>query len=151
MSNTEMNRQIVQEGLERKKSARRQRMTDAAHDAAERQLRTAINQHANERQAETEAAEENKRRQEEARRQRASVSAQKAAHRAQEEKEVKQTLIFTARIFGTLLYTSLVAFGYIREVMSAGMALTYIGLAVIYCSVVFVNHTVRINRERCEA
>ena len=57
MSNTEMNRQIVQEGLERKKNARRQRIADAAHDAAERQLRTTINQRSQEHRDAIEAAD----------------------------------------------------------------------------------------------
>ena len=141
MSNTEMNRQIVQEGLERKQAARLQRMIDEANDAAERQLRTTINRHAMDRRAETEAAEAYKRRQEEARRQRAAV-------RAQEEKDVKQLLILTARIFAALLYAAIVTFGYIHEAMSAGLALTYIGLAIIYCIVTFAEYIVRTNRER---
>lgn len=141
MSNTEMNRQIVQEGLERKQTARLQRMIDEANDAAERQLRTTINRHAMDRRAETEAAEADKRRQEEARRQRAAV-------RAQEEKDVKQLLILTARIFAALLYAAIVTFGYIHEAMSAGLALTYIGLAIIYCIVTFAEYIVRTNRER---
>lgn len=151
MSNTEMNRQIVQEGLERKQTSRRQRMTDAAHDAAERQLRTTINQHANERQAETEAAEADKRRQEDIQRQRDADRAQKAAARAQEEKDVKQLLLLTARMCGALLYAALVTFGYIREAMSVGLALTYIGFAIIYCVVTFVAYVARTNPLRCEA
>lgn len=148
MSNTEMNRQIVQEGLDRKQTARRQRMTDAAHDAAERQLRTTINRHAMDRRAETEAAEADKRRQEEDRRQRAAVQAQKAADRAQEEKEVKQLLQLTARMCGALLYAALVTFGYIREAISAGVALPTICLAIIYCVVTFATYVARVNRER---
>ena len=151
MSNTEMNRQIVQEGLDRKQTARLQRMVDDAHDAAERQLRTTINQHAMDRRAETEAAEEDKRRQEEDRRQRAAVQAQKAADRAQEEKEVKQLLQLTARMFAALLYAALVTFGYIHEAMSAGLALTYIGLAIIYCVVTFATYVARSNQLRCGA
>ena len=147
MSNTEINRQIVQEGLERKQTARKQRMTDAAHDAAERQLRTTINQHAMSRRAEAEAAEAEERRQEEHRIQTAAARAQKAAARAKEEKEVKQTLHLTARIFGALLYASLVAFGYIHEAMSARLAITYIGLAVIYCVVTFARHVAMVARE----
>ena len=58
MSNTEMNRKIVQEGLDRKRNARRQRMTEAAHDDAERKLRVVINQHAQERRDEMDAAQE---------------------------------------------------------------------------------------------
>lgn len=151
MSNTEKNRQIVQEGLERKQTARRQRMTDAAHDAAERQLRTTINQHAMTRRAETEAAEADKRRQEEARRQRAAVREQKAAARAREEKDVKQLLLLTARMCGALLYAALVTFGYIREAISAGMALPTIGLAIIYCVVTFATYVARSNQLRCGA
>ena len=150
MSNTEMNRQIVQEGLERKQTARLQRMVDDAHDAAERQLRTTINQHAMDRRAETEAAEADKRRQEEDRRQRAAARAQKAADRAQEEKEVKQTLILTARLFGALLYAALVTFGYIHEAISVGVALPTIGLAIIYCIATFAAYIVRTNKSRRE-
>ena len=148
MSNTEMNRQIVQEGLERKQTARLQRMVEDAHDAAERQLRTTINQHAMERRAETEAAEEDMRRQEEDRRQRAAVRSQKAAARAQEEKEVKQLLLLTARMFAALLYAALVTFGYIHEAISAGVAFPTICLAIIYCIVTFAAYIVRTNRER---
>lgn len=148
MSNTEMNRQIVQEGLERKQTARLQRMVDDAHDAAERQLRTTINRHAMDRRAETEAAEADKRRLEEARRQRAATRAQKVADRAQEEKDVKQLLLLTARIFAAMLYAALVTFGYIREAISAGVALPTIGLAIIYCIVTFAAYIVRTNRER---
>ncbi|MBP1581122.1 MAG: hypothetical protein J6A26_01830 [Oscillospiraceae bacterium] len=147
MSNTEMNRQIVQEGLDRKQTSRRQRMSDAAHDAAERKLRVTINQHAQERQTEKEAAEADERRQEERRIQSEANRAQAEADRAQEDKDVEKTLRLTARLFGSLLYAVLVTFGYHQETISAGVALTAIGLAAIYCVVVFVNHTVRINRE----
>ena len=147
MSNTEMNRQIVQEGLNRKQTSRRQRMTDAAHDAEERKLRVAINQHAQERQTEMEAVQADKRRQEDRRMQREANRAQAEADRAQEDKEVGQTIRCVARIFGSLLYASLMTFGYLHESISTGVALTTIGLSVIYCVAVFVNHTVRLNRE----
>lgn len=148
MSNTEMNRQIVQEGLEEKKTARLQRMNDAAHDAAERQLRATINQRTQERRAVIEAAEAEERRQEERRRQRAAVRSQEAADRAQEEKAVEQTLQLTVRVFVSLLYAALVTFGFIHEVISTGVAFYAIGLSVIYCIVTFGQYVTRAARER---
>lgn len=144
MSNTEMNRQIVQEGLDRKQTARKQRMTDAAHDAAERQLRTTINQHAQERGVARDAAQAKAQRQENLRKQR-------AADRDQENKDVARTLRLTARLFGSLFLASLMAFGFIYEEVSAGAALAAIGLAIVYCTATFVSHTARVNRERSAA
>lgn len=144
MSNTEMNRKTVQEGLDRKKTARKQRMTDAALDAEERQLRTTINQHAQERGDARDAATAKAQRQEELRQQR-------AADRAQEAKEVGQTMRLTARVFGSLLYGTLVAFGFIHEAISTGVALTAIGLATAYCIATFINYAARVNRARREA
>lgn len=141
MSNTEMNRKTVQEGLERKKTARKQRMTDAAHDAQERQLRETCNHRAQERRAAIEAAEAEARRQEERRQQR-------AADRVQEAKDVNRTLRLTARVFGSLLYGSLVAFGFIHEAISAGVAITAIALAAAYCTATFIKHAARVNRAR---
>ena len=139
MSNTELNRQIVQEGLNRKKAARRQRMTDAAHDAAERQLRTAINQHAHNRQTEIETAEANERRLEDRRRQR-------AAARAKEEEEVKQTYRLAALVFDGLLYASIATLCFVHEIISAGVAFTAIGLATVYCIAAFTKHVSWTNR-----
>lgn len=144
MSNTEMNRQIVQEGLERKKTERKQRMTDAAHDAQERQLRTTINQHAQERGVERDAAQANAQLQE-------AIQREKATAKAQEEKDVKRTLRLTARIFGSLLYASLMTFAYIHEAVSVGVALATIGLATIYCIATFIHYAARCNRARREA
>ena len=141
MSNTEMNRQIVQEGLDRKKTARKQRMTDAAHDAAERQLRATINQRTQERLAAIEAAEAEARRKEE-RRQKI------AADRAQENKDVKRTLRLTARMFGSLLYGALVTIGFTHEYISVGVAMTSIGLAIAYCAAIFIKYATRCTRER---
>ena len=141
MSNIEINRQIVQEGLEKKKAANRQRMNEAAHEAEERKLRVKINQHAQERQVEIEAAEAEERLNEELR-------IQKEADRAQEENEVGKTIRFTYRIFGILLYAVLVTFCYIHENISAGVALTTIGLAVIYCIAAFVKYASRSVREQ---
>ena len=148
MSNTEMNRQIVQEGLDLKKTARRKRMTDAAHDAAERQLRTAINQHAHERQTEMEAAEADERRREDLRIQREANRAKAKAERAQETEDVGQVTRCMTRVFGSLLFASLVTIGFTHEAVSAGAALTAIGLATIYSVVTFVKYTARITRER---
>ena len=145
MSNTEMNRQIVQEGLDRKQTARKQRMTDAAHDAAERQLRATINQRTQERRAAIEAAEAEERRQAE---REEAIRRQRADAKAQEKKDVGQTIHFMYRIFGILLYASVMTICYLHESISAGVAFATVGLAVIYCVAVFVNHTVRLNRER---
>lgn len=139
MSNTEINRQIVQAGLERKKTARRQRMTDAAHEAAERQLRTAINQHAHERQTEMEAAEAEERRQEERRKQR-------AADRAQEVKDVGQVTRCMTRVFGSLLIASLVTIAFAHEAVNVGVALTAIALAAIYSIATFIKYAAQITR-----
>jgi cation transport ATPase len=144
MSNTEMNRQIVQEGLDLKKTARKQRMTDAAHDAQERQLRATINQHAQERGVERDAAKAKAQRQEKRQQQR-------AAAKAQENKDVARTIRLTAQIFGSLLLASLMAFGFILEEVSAGAALTAIGLAAIYCTATFIKYAARSNRARREA
>ena len=141
MSNTEMNRKIVQEGLERKKTARRQRMTDAAHDAAERQLRATCNQRAQERRAAIEAAEAEERRQEELRQQR-------AADRVQEARDVARTLRLTGRMFGSLLYGALAALGFIHGYIGAGVAITAIGLATAYCIATFIKYVARLNRAR---
>lgn len=141
MSNTEINRQIVQEGLEKKKAANRQRMTEAVHEAEERKLRVKINQHAQERQAEIEAAEAEERHHEELR-------IQREADRAQEEHEVGKTIRFTYRVFGVLLFAVLVTFCYLHETISAGVALTTIGLAIIYCVVTFARYTTRTIRDQ---
>lgn len=147
MSNTEKNRQIVQEGLDRKKNARRQRMTNAAHDAAERQLRTAINQHAQERQTEMEAAEADERRREDLRIQREANRAQVKAERAQEVKDVGQVTRCMTRLFGSLFLASLMTIAFVHEAVNVQVALTTIGLTTIYCIVTFVKYATRITKK----
>ena len=141
MSNTEMNRQIVQEGLDQKNTARRQRMTDAAHDAAERKLRAVINQNAQERRSAIEAAEADERRHEECRR-------QQAAKRAQEAEDVSRVTHCMTRVFGSLLFAALMTLCFICDAANVWMAITAIGLSAIYCIVVFVKYTVRFAREK---
>lgn len=140
MSNTEKNRQIVQEGLDRKKNARRQRMTDAAHDAQERQLRSTINQHAQDRSVERDAALADEMHREEMRRQR-------AADRAQEVEDVGQVTRCMTRLFGSLFLASLMTIAFIHEAVNVEVALTTIGLTTIYCIVTFVKYATRITKK----
>lgn len=65
MSNPEINRQIVQAGLDRRAAKLRDARDDARHDAAERALREKINAHCRSRRLEVSAAGEVQRREEE--------------------------------------------------------------------------------------
>lgn len=141
MSNTEMNRQIVQEGLDCKKAARKQRMTDAAHDAAERQLRATINQRSQERRDAIEAAEAEARRRE-------ALRMQRCAERAREDADVKRSLRFTTRICDSLIYAAIATICFSLGAISAGVAFVAIGLSTVYCIATFVKYATRINRER---
>lgn len=140
MSNTEMNRQIVQEGLDRKKTARRQRMNDAAHDAAERQLRATINQHAQERREETEAAQEKERCEAEAQRQRFERMEARKAH---EEEEHAQLSVCVQRIFGSLLFASLVTIGFTHEAIIGEVAIPVVAICTLYSIAAFVKYVIR--------
>ena len=145
MSNTENNRQIVQEGLNRKKVARNQRMTDAAHDAAERKLRAVINQETQKRRDATEEeqakAEQDRQREE-----------RRKAHRVQEKKEVKQFTDFALHVCGGLCFAALCCFGFIHDAMAGWLAMTCIALATIYCIAIFTKYAIRtLKRERAAA
>ena len=137
MSNTEMNRQIVQEGLGKKKTARRQRMTEAAHEAAERQLWATINHHSRECWAVAESAAADVRRQEERKK---AARAHRAEARAQERMYVDQMANFFVAVFRFLLCAVVLAYGYTYADTSAWVAFPGIGLSVINCILVLAKY-----------
>ena len=129
MSNTEMNRQIVQEGLDNKKTARRQRMNDAAHDAAERRLREVINRQAQERRAEIEAAQAQERR--------------RKARKAQEAREVNYLYDCVLHVFGSMIFAALAALGFTHGAVNGWVAFPVVGLATVYSATTLVKYISR--------
>lgn len=144
MSNIEMNRQIVQEGLNRKKTERKQRMTDAAHDAAERQLRVTINQHAQEREIARDADIAKRLHDEE-------IQRKKKEDKVRETREVRRLLRFVGRIATCLLYAALVTIAFTYGFLNFGVTIAAISMALISCTVIFVKYTRRMMREKEKA
>lgn len=125
----EINRQIVQEGLDRKSTERKQRMKDADHDAAERRLREVINQQAQERRAEIEAAQVKERR--------------RKARKAQEAREINYLCDCVLHVFGSLIFAALVALGFNHGAVTGWVALPVVGLATIYSVTTLVKYISR--------
>ena len=136
MSNTEMNRQIVQEGLERKKTVRIQRMTDAAHDAAERSVRAIINRHADTAQATAQAAEQAARA---ARAEQERHAARKAKQRLKKDQWIK----FVCRSFGGLAIAAALAFLYSIGWVHIALAIAGLVIATANSLVNFVAYLTR--------
>lgn len=129
MTISEINRQIVQESLDRKSTERKQRMKDADHDAAERQLRVVINQRALERQAEIEAAQAQERR--------------RKAQKAQEAREVNYLYDCVLQVFGSLIFAALAALGFAHGAVNGWVAFPVVGLATIYSATTLVKYISR--------
>lgn len=129
MSITEMNRQIVMEGLNRKANARKQRMKDADHDAAERQLREVINRQAQERRAEIEAAQAAERR--------------RKARNARETREINCLVDITLHVLGGLAFAALVALGFNHGAVTGWVAFPVVGLASAYSITTLVKYIFR--------
>lgn len=145
MTISEINRQIVQEGLTRKSNERKQRMKDADHEAAERHLRTVINQITQERREETEAAQMKEWREAEAQRQRAE---RRAARKAHEEEELAQLGDCLLQVFGSLLFAALIALCFANGAIIAAIAIPMVVLAAVYSIVVFWKYATRkLNKE----
>ena len=140
MSNTEMNRQIIQEGLDSKKSTRRQRMTDAAHDAAERKLRAVINHNAQERCEELEAAQAKECREAEIQRRR---SERQAARKARNAEEIGRFNDCILRVFGSLAIAALAAIAFTYGAVIGAVAITVASIAAIYSIGTFVKYVVK--------
>lgn len=146
MSNT--NRAIVQGGLDRRANARRQRMTDAAHEAAERSLRIVINTNTQERRDATEAAQRHAEA-ELARQQRRSEL--KAACRAQEAEDMAAWNAYMLRVFGSIIGAALVCFCFLQGGVKAWVAIPCIILAIVYSVGTLVKYIVERVRLREES
>lgn len=140
MTISEINRQTVQESLNRKSAERKQRMKDADHDAAERQLRTVINQLTQERRDETEAAQAKERHEAELQRQRAERREARKAHEAEEIGRLNDCVL---RVFGSLTFAALAALGFTHGAVVGGVAITCVGLATVYSITTFVKYVSR--------
>ena len=148
MSNTEMNRQIVQKGLDKKKTSRRQRMDKAAHEAAERQLWDTINKRSKEYQEAIEAAEAEARRKEE---RKEAARAHRAEAREQERMYVDQMTNFFVAVFRFLLCAVILTYCYIYAGTSAWVAFPGIGLSVVNCVLVLAKCAGWIRKEKVAA
>ena len=138
MSNT--NRAIVQEGLDQRAATRKRKMNDAAHEAAERNLRIVINSNTQERRDATEAAQ----RQAEADRAEQQRRAdRKEAHRAQEAAEISAWNTYMLRVFGSLIVATLICFCFIQDGVKAWVAIPCIAVAIVFSIGSFVKYILR--------
>lgn len=139
------NREIVQEGLDRRATARRQRMTEAAHEATERHMREMVNTKTQERREATEAAQ----RQAEAEMAEQQRKAERReAHKAQEAAWIAAWNAYMCRIFGSVIVAALICFCYLHDGMAYWTAFPCIAGALVYSIATFVKYTVMVTKVR---
>ena len=137
------NREIVQEGLERRATARRQRMTDAVHEATERHMREMVNTKTQERRDATEAAQ----RQAEAEMARQQRRAERRdAHKAEEAAWISAWYANMFRIFGSVIVAALICLCWLHDGVADWIAFPLIAVALVYCIGSFVKYLVTMAR-----
>lgn len=139
------NREIVQEGLDRRSTARRQRMTDAVHEATERHMRAMVNTKTQERREATEAAQRQAEAEMAMQQRRAEI---REAIKAEDAEWVSTWYAYMFRIFGALIVASLICFCYLYDGMAFWIAFPCIGGILIYCIVSFVKYIIIQNRRK---